>query len=209
MRIPLLFAVFALTPLHAANVIVNGHFEDTTQASGTIGPHPSIPGWSPLGTATAVYLVGTSPPVPSWPTTGQGGSGQFIDIGNTQSTGGIVQTVTIPIGFNLPELSWYDATSDINISPLSSSYNVRLRNASNLIVTSGSFSTTVKTWTPRTLTGFGPLPTGIYTLEFEPNTGVGLKDTLIDNVQLVPEPSISVLVAVLYLGGVFRRRRVS
>ena len=203
-KIILALVLSTIAHIQAANLVVNGHFDNPLQESGTIGTHPTIPGWSPRGAATAVYVVGEQPPINSWPMTGQGGTGQFVDIGNNAGTG-ISQAITVPVGFGVAFLSWYDATSTANGQP--STYIVRLLDSMNAVVKSGSYSTSLASWSERSLVGIGALSAGNYTLEFEPTSGFGQNDTLIDNVRMIPETSAAALLCMGGATALLRRRR--
>lgn len=200
----LLPAILTVTQAEAVNLIVNGQFEDPFTSVAPVTSYASIPGWSPLGSAVGVSVAPENPGIGNWPTMGQGGSGQFVDIGNASGTG-IAQTITVPVGFGPMLISWYDATLSTGVD--FSTYNVRLLDSSNGIVASGGFLTNSDSWALKTLMPGGLPAAGSYTLEFEPTSGAFQKDTLIDNVSVVPEPSSSLLVGIALGLCLLRRNR--
>ena len=185
----LILAVVSSTA-SAANLIVNGSFEiPVTTTPNTLQSFPTIPGWTPAGSATSIYVINGDIGVFDWPSSGQLGQ-QFADIGNASSTG-IQQTISVPSGFFNPTLTWYDAT--LGITPGSviefSSYSVTVADSLSGMVATSTYATNSDAWAVKSLALPSFLAPGNYTLTFEPSSGVGQKDTLIDNVVLVPEPS--------------------
>lgn len=203
---PLLLVLAAVLPAGAANLIVNGSFETPlVGSSSALANFPTITGWTPV-VESAVYLVSGNAGVGYWPYGGQDGD-QYADFGNEPGTG-IQQTVTIPIGFGVPILTWYDATLDIaSGNPQISTYTVSLIDAADQTVASSGFGTDSSTWTQRSLSLPSELAPGQYTLSFIAQTGISQKDTLLDNVSLIPEPSAALLLS-LAVPALFRRRRV-
>lgn len=201
--------LLSIARMHAANLIVNGHFEAPDAADGTLSSYSSIPGWDPYGVATGVYVISGDAGISDWPSAGQGGSEQFVDIGNAPDTG-IMQTIPVPSGFGSAFISWYDAT--LGVTPGSvleySTYTVRLRDSLGEMVGSQGFSTNTDAWALKSLFLPGSLEAGNYTLEFVATTGAFQKDTLIDNVIFVPEPSAATLAALASGLVMFRRRRI-
>ena len=203
----LLFASL-ISPSTAANVLVNGEFEDPVFVlNGSFQSFASIPGWDPFGSAVAVYLSKPGHGIGSWPNGGAEGSSQFADVGNAPNTG-IQQTFTLGSELVAPTLSWFDATSDRVASGLItvSSYVVTLRNGSDQVLVSQSYGTDTNVWTQRSLPGIPTLVAGTYTLSFEATSGERQKDLLLDSVSLIPEPGSTLL---LGLGSalLLRRRR--
>ncbi len=175
----------------AANVIVNGSFENPANPTdNSLESHSSIPGWTPAGSAASLYVVrGNGGVAADWPTSGQDGE-QFIDIGNMPTTG-IQQTITIPPAFPNPTLTWFDATLGITPGTVFefSTYSVIFSDSLDMTVATEGFSTNTDVWAAKSLDLPLALLPGTYTLAFIPTSGFTQKDTLIDNVSLVPEPS--------------------
>jgi hypothetical protein len=157
---------------------VNGSFEiDDIPANSMVGPFPFVTGWSGVG-----FLM-DGQPQSFWPTSGNTGS-QYADFGNNPTVVGS-QTFTVPLEYEISEISWYTNTG--NHVP-STTYTVELLDGLGGILLSEDFSVigSISDWTSAFLDiSVITLGSGSYTFSIYGTAGVGQADVLIDDVSFV------------------------
>lgn len=199
-------SIASVSPLMAADVAVNGSFENPDLPANSIDS-PAVPGWTNV--AFVMDLDGGWAGI--FPDAGSVGD-QYADFANTRTR--IASTdFTVGAGLGIAAITW-DATTGGSVQ---TPYVARLKDGLGAILTSGDFAAlgnaNYNIWDatslPMTPFAFGP---GSYTLEFFADQDSG-SDLLADNVVIdvgpppvVPEPASLILL----LGGsllAIKRRR--